>query len=182
MAEFPMALHSERLVLRLPRPDDAPFILELLNDPDWLRNIGDRDVHNEADAARYIEERLLDSFRRNNFGLWVVEPREGGKPLGLCGLVKRDSLEDLDVGFAMLPAARGKGHALEAARRTLQFVKEDLGLTRLAGIVLPANTASIRVLTQLGLVYERTMDDRGEPVDLYMLRLTQARATSQPAA
>jgi RimJ/RimL family protein N-acetyltransferase len=164
-------LHSARLALRLPRPDDAPFILELLTDPDWLRNIGDRGVRSEADAARYIEERLLASFRLHAFGLWVVEPSDGGKPLGLCGLVKRDYLEDVDIGFAMLPAARGKGHALEAARRVLQFVKEDLRLPRLAGIVVPDNTASVRLLKQLGLVFQRQMDDRDTAVDLYLMQL-----------
>lgn len=164
-------MHAANLALRLPRADDAAFILELLNDPDWLRNIGDRGVRSEADAAVYIEQRLLASFQRHGFGLWVVEPLAGGKPLGLCGLVKREHLADVDIGFAFLPAARGKGHAVEAARRVLQFVREDLRLPRLVGLVLPDNTASIRVLTQLGMAFERTMDDGGERVDVYALRI-----------
>lgn len=164
-------IESARLKLRLPRADDANFILELLTDPDWLRNIGDRGVRNATDAAGYIEERLLDSFRRNGFGLWVMEARADGRPLGLCGLVKRDYLEDVDIGFALLPAARGQGYVIEAARRVLQFVRADLGLTRLAGIVLPDNAPSIRVLTQLGLEFERQIEDHDTTVHLYLLRM-----------
>lgn len=157
--------------MRQPRADDAAFILRLLNDPGWLRNIGDRGVRNEADALGYIEERLLDSFRRHGFGLWVMEPRAGGAALGLCGLVKRDHLTDVDIGFALLPEARGQGLALEAARRVLQFTAVELGRGRLLGIALPSNTASIRVLAQLGMVFEREIEDHGDKVAVYAVRL-----------
>jgi [ribosomal protein S5]-alanine N-acetyltransferase len=171
MTDLPGALQTARLALRLPRADDAGFILELLNDPGWLQNIGDRGVRNAADAARYIDERLLASFRRHGFGLWVMEPLGGGAPLGLCGLVKRDFLDDVDIGFALLPAARGQGLALEAARRVLRFATEELKLTRLLGMALSTNTASLRLLAALGLAFEKVLDEAGEPVHLYARQL-----------
>lgn len=164
-------MHSANLHLRQPRLDDAGFIRELLNDPDWLHNIGDRGIHSDADAGRYIEERLLSAFRQHGFGLWVIEPREGGRALGLCGLVRRDFLDDVDIGFALLPAARGKGYALEAARRVLQLARQELRFKRLAGLTLPGNAPSIRILTQLGMGFERTLHVEGEAVSLYALRL-----------
>ncbi|MEJ0100327.1 MAG: GNAT family N-acetyltransferase [Pseudomonadota bacterium] len=172
-----MVLTTERLRLRLPQLDDAPFIQKLLNDPDWLRNIGDRGVRNTADAARYIDERLLDSFRRHGFGLWLVESRSGAEPLGLCGLLKRDYLEDLDIGYAFLPGARGQGHAFEAAQRTMRFASQELGHKRVAALVLRENISSVRLLTRLGMSFQREIQDRDSEVDLYLLQLEQ-QATS----
>lgn len=147
-------LATERLVLRWLVEEDAGFILELMNDPDWLRFIGDRGVRTVEDARDYIATRLAAMYPRLGFGLYAVEPREGGAPIGICGLVKRDWLEDVDVGFAFLPRFRGMGYAREAAAATLEHAS-TLGFSRIAAIVSPDNDGSIRLLEKLGLGFER---------------------------
>jgi len=166
-------LSTARLTLRPPAEADADFFVRLLNDTDWLRFIGDRGVRNSADARSYIEEKLLPSFRQRGFGLWVVESRAEGNALGICGLLKRDTLDDVDVGFAFLPEARGLGYGTEAARRVLAFATADLGLSRIVAITVPANAASARLLERLGLSYERTMvGDAGDELLLFGADLT----------
>jgi [ribosomal protein S5]-alanine N-acetyltransferase len=167
-------LTTDRLLLRQPLLSDAGFILRLLNDPDWLRYIGDRSVRSEADAQRYISERLLESFRSQGFGLWVIQWRDQPAPLGLCGLLRRDSLADVDIGFALLPEARGLGIAREAALRTLQFAKAELGLRRVVAITKPANSASAGLLQRLGLCFERIIEhEGGDSLCLYGIELAQ---------
>lgn len=150
-------LETERLSLRWLEPDDADFILELTNDPDWLRHIGDRGIRCADDALRYIAEGPRAMYERLGFGLYAVELQGGGMPIGLCGLIKRDWLDDVDVGFAFLPAYRGQGYAVEAARATLEHGRRDLGLRRIAAIVSPAYAVSIRLLEKLGLVMAGTV-------------------------
>jgi [ribosomal protein S5]-alanine N-acetyltransferase len=164
-------LLTPRLAMRQPVATDAAFILRLLNDPGWLRYIGDRGVRTEADALGYIEDRLLAGFRQHGFGLWLTEPREGGAPLGLCGLLKRPELDDVDLGFAFLPEARGQGLAYEAARRSLEYAACDLRLHRVVGITLPDNAPSSRLLQKLGMTRERTVQMHEDSVDLYAIDL-----------
>jgi RimJ/RimL family protein N-acetyltransferase len=169
-------LSTERLLLRLPTAGDAPFIVRLLNDPAWLQHIGDRGVRTEADARAYITDRLLDSFRRHGLGLWVVEQRSNEVPLGLCGLLKRETLDDVDIGFAFLPEARGLGIAQEAARCTLQHASASLGLRRIVAIASPGNFASARLLQRLGLSFERVIDQgHDHPLHLYAIEFPAAR-------
>ena len=110
-----LVLETERLVLRRFTLDDAEFIFRLVNDPSWLRFIGDKNVHNLDDARRYLREGPLDMYQRFGFGMFRVEERASGLPTGMCGLIKRDTLPDVDVGYAFLPEFRGKGYAFEAA-------------------------------------------------------------------
>jgi RimJ/RimL family protein N-acetyltransferase len=146
---------TDRLVLRRLTVEDAPFILELLNDPDWLRFIGDKGVRTLEDAQNYILTGPIESYARRGFGLFVVERKADATSIGLCGLLKRDVLEDVDVGYAFLPGYRGKGYAVEAAAAALRFGKETVGLTRVAAITNPGNARSIRVLEKLGLAFEK---------------------------
>jgi [ribosomal protein S5]-alanine N-acetyltransferase len=146
---------TERLSLRHLALTDAAFILELVNDPDWLRNIGDRGIHTEDAARDYITHGPCAMYARFGFGLYRVELRKSGIPIGLCGLVKRDWLDDVDMGYALLPAYRGQGYAHEAAASTLNHGRTALGLKRVAAIVSPGNTDSIRLLERLGLRFER---------------------------
>ncbi|HWZ86864.1 MAG TPA: GNAT family N-acetyltransferase [Thermoanaerobaculia bacterium] len=146
---------SERLVLRRLRVEDAPFILELLNDPDWLRFIGDKGVKTLEDAQRYVLSGPIESYARHGFGLFAVERKPGGAPIGLCGLLKRDVLDDVDVGYAFLPEFRGRGYAREAAVATLRLAKETIGLDRVAAITNPDNARSIRILEGLGFAFEK---------------------------
>ena len=144
-----------RLVLRRVTVADAPFILELLNDPDWLRFIGDKGVRTIEDARGYIETGPLASYARHGFGLYVVALRTDPRPIGLCGLVKRDVLPDVDIGYALLPQFRGSGYAHEAAAAVLRLARDDVGLPRIAAITNTDNARSIRVLEKLGLAFER---------------------------
>jgi RimJ/RimL family protein N-acetyltransferase len=150
-----VVIETGRLELRRLQTDDAPFVLELFNEPSFLHHIGDRGIRSEQDARRYIVEGPVASYLGNGFGLWLVQRRGGGEPLGICGLVRRDYLDDVDVGFAFLPRHWSRGYALEAARAVLDHARGALGLRRIAAIVSPGNGRSIRLLERLGLSYER---------------------------
>ena len=146
---------SARLNLRHLCDDDAPFIVALLNDPDFRRNVGDRGVRHEDDARRYLAEGPLASYARHRFGLWLVELRANATAIGMCGLLRRDTHPDVEIGFAFLPRYRGQGYALEAARATMHFARHDLGLTRVVAITAPDNAASGAILEKLAFRYER---------------------------
>ena len=143
-------LETERLRLREMREDDAPFILELVNDPDWIANIGDRGIRTPEEARAYVRNGPAAMYARHGFGLWLVEVKETGEPAGMCGLIKRDTLDDVDIGYAFLPAFRGRGYAREAAAATLRHGREALGMGRIVAIVSPGNADSIRLLEALG--------------------------------
>ena len=148
-------LETERLIIRHLTTDDTAFILELLNEPSFIQNIGDRNVRTEEDARRYLLNGPIESYDKNGFGLFMVELKDTFVSIGMCGLIKRDNLPDADVGFAFLPKYWMKGYALESAFAVLKFAKENCGLKRILGIVNPDNSASIRVLEKLGLKFER---------------------------
>lgn len=148
---------TERLVLRRLVVADAPFVLELVNDPSWLRFIGDKGVRTLDDARAYITNGPQASYARHDFGLWLVELKSARTPLGICGLIRRDTLDDVDIGFAFLPSFRGQGHALEAAAATVRHARECVRLERLVAIVSPGNAASIRLLEKLGMRFERML-------------------------
>jgi RimJ/RimL family protein N-acetyltransferase len=150
-----IVLETERLVLRRLSIDDAGFILELLNEPSFLRYIGDKGVRTTEDARRYILNGPVESYERNGFGLYLVELKDGGLPIGISGLVKRDALAHPDVGFAFLPAYWSKGYAFEATSAVLAYASEALGLTRILAITTIDNEASAGLLVKLGLKLER---------------------------
>lgn len=168
---------TERLELREPTAEDADFILQLLNDPGWLRYIGDRGVRTAAAALSYIEDRLLQSFREHGFGLWVVVDRATRRPLGLCGLLRRNTHPDVEIGFALLPAARGQGIAAEAALRALEHAERELRLQRLIALTLPDNGPSQRLLRRLGLAFERGVVFEGEDELIHIYSMTLPRTT-----
>ena len=153
---------TERLILRRLTADDATFVFELVNDPDWLRYIGDKGVRNLDDARNYIDKGPVDMYRRLGFGLYRVERKGDGAPIGMCGLIKRDMLDDVDIGFAFLPQFRAQGYASEAARATLQHGRDAIGLKRVVAIVSPDNAASGRLLERVGLRFECMFDIPGE--------------------
>lgn len=147
---------TERLALREALDEDAAFFLELLNSEGFIANIGDRGVRSEAEAMAYIAERVHGSYHAYGFGMWVVEPLEGGAAMGLAGLVKRDGLDVPDLGYAFLPRAWGQGYAKEAAAGVLTFARTALGIPRLAAITTPGNDTSMAVLRKIGFVYQGT--------------------------
>jgi RimJ/RimL family protein N-acetyltransferase len=158
-------LETDRLILRKVSADDAEFILDLLNQPSFLRYIGDKGVRNTQDAIRYIETGPQASYARFGFGLYLVELKESGVSIGMCGLLKRDSLPDVDVGFAFLPGYWSQGYAFEAADAVMKYGREVFGLTRIVAITSPDNAASMRLLEKVGLRFERLIklaDDQEE--------------------
>lgn len=155
-----MILETERLVLREAGADDAAFVLDLLNAPGFLSGIGDRGVRTLSQACGYIEERMVESYRQHGFGMWVVALRSDEKPIGMAGLVKRDVIPHVDVGYAFLESAWGKGYAREAAAGVLELARGRLGINPVAAIVNPDNLASRRLLEKLGL---RLVDVRQLP-------------------
>jgi ribosomal-protein-alanine N-acetyltransferase len=147
-------LQTDRLSIRHFKVSDADFILRLLNEPSFLRNIGDRKVRTAEDAVNYISTRLVPSYEKNGYGLYMVETK-AGTAVGMCGLVKRDLHEDPDVGFAFVPETWRQGYAFEAATAVMNYAKDDLKLMRVLGIAISGNTASIRTLQKLGLKFLR---------------------------
>jgi RimJ/RimL family protein N-acetyltransferase len=148
-------LETDRLVLRRMSVDDADFMLGLLNEPSWLRFIGDRGVRTREDARAYILKGPIDMYDRLGFGLYITDLKGEGVPIGICGLVKRDFLADVDIGFALLPGFWGQGYAYEAASAVMEHAKEALGLKRIVAITNPENHSSIRLLEKLGLKFDR---------------------------
>jgi len=144
---------TARLRLRQLTYDDAAFLVTLLNDPDFLQNIGDRGVRNEGDACGYLDVGPLASYAQHGFGLWCCERLDTGAPIGICGLLRRDTLPHPDVGYALLPEARGHGYAREAVAGVLRHAHERLQLSEIVAIVSPANERSLHLLEALG--YER---------------------------
>lgn len=146
---------TERLRLRTITLDDADvgFHLALLNDPAFIEHIGDRGVRTMDESRRHIAEGPLAMQERQGHSMYVVELKDSGTPVGMCGLIKRDTLVDVDIGYAFLPEHRGHGYAYEAARATVDHARK-LGITRLAGITSPANTASNALLRKLGLRFK----------------------------
>ena len=160
------ALETERLHLRLQTAADAPFLLALMNDPAWLRHIGDRGVRTEAEARAYIESVTRAMYAEHGVGLLLVERKSDGAPIGLCGLLHRDAFDAPDLGFALAEAYRGQGYAREAAAATLAHAERSRGVERVLALAAPGNTASIRLLERLGFTFDHARAD-GDPVHVY---------------
>jgi RimJ/RimL family protein N-acetyltransferase len=164
-----LVLETARLALRRLSSEDAPFMLELLNDPAFLQHIGDRGVRTLEDARRYIENGPMASYERFGFGLYCMELKGTQVPVGICGLLKRETLQDVDVGFALLPRYRAKGYAREAVEGVLAYGRESLGLKRIVAITSPGNAASISLLAKFGFRFEgmTRLSKDGEELKLF---------------
>lgn len=160
-------LLTDRLELAPLGLDDAPFVLVLLNTPGFLRFVGDKGVRDLEGARRYLVDGPLASYAANGFGLLRVALRDTGAPIGICGLIRRPGLDDVDLGFALLPAYEGRGYAAEAARATLAQGRDAHGLRRVVAITDPGNAASVRVLERLGFARERRIELHGEELLLF---------------
>ncbi|MFD3449777.1 GNAT family N-acetyltransferase [Microbacteriaceae bacterium 4G12] len=148
-------LETDRLILRPQTTDDAAFILELMNTPSWLQFIGDRGVRTLEDAKDYILNGAIRMYEQFGFCLFLVARKEDHVPIGICGLVKRDGLEDIDIGFAFLPKYWAKGYAYEAASAVMAYGIDTLGLQRIVAITDQDNHASIKLLKKVGLQFEQ---------------------------
>ena len=152
-------LKTERLILREFTLDDAPFILTLLNEPSFLRFIGDKKVRTLEAARHYLLNGPMASYAHNGFGLNLVALSDSHTPIGMCGLLKREELPDPDIGFAFLPDFWSKGFAFESATAVMNDARERLKPNRVLAIVNPDNDASIKLLERLGMRFERDKDD-----------------------
>jgi RimJ/RimL family protein N-acetyltransferase len=168
-------VETGRLALRRFDAGDAPFVLRLLNEPSWIENIGDKGVRSLDDAARYIENGPVAMYARAGFGLYLVELKPALQPIGMCGLIKRDGLADVDVGFAFLPAYWGRGLAREAASAIVEYGQRAFGLARIVAIVSEGNDRSSALLERLGFAFEGMTSVRaGEELRLYAWSATKA--------
>jgi [ribosomal protein S5]-alanine N-acetyltransferase len=158
-------IETERLVLRQMKVEDAEFIFELVNEAAFIRNIGDKSVRTLEDARAYILNGPVASYGKFGFGLYLVECREAASPTGICGLLKRDALEDVDIGFAFLEKFWGKGFAYESAAAVIEYGRNTLGLKRIVAITSPDNEGSIRVLGKIGLRFEKMIRMPGSDED-----------------
>ncbi|MBP7687981.1 MAG: GNAT family N-acetyltransferase [Thermoflexales bacterium] len=162
-------LETDRLIVRGLTLDDAAFILELVNDPDWLRFIGDRHVHSLEEARTYLHNGPLAMYDRSGFGLYAVVLKGHDLPIGLCGLIQRAGLIDVDLGFAYLPQYRAKGYAFEAAAAVMAYGRRTFGLKRIVAITSLDNARSIYLLERLGFAFETIirLTDDGEELKLF---------------
>lgn len=145
---------TERLRVRWLDSGDSAFILELVNEPSWIQYIGDKGVNTLQDALRYIENGPVAMYKRAGFGLYMVELKESGEPIGICGLIKRETLKDVDLGFAFLPRFWHKGYAFESAAAVMRYGKKVLGLRRIVAILSQDNHRSSKLLEKLGFCFE----------------------------
>jgi len=154
-SDFMMILETQRLILCHLAAGDAEFVLELLNEPSFIRYIGDKGVRSLDDARRYIAEGPVKSYELNGFGLNLVRLKASSTPIGICGVLKRDTLPDPDIGFAFLPAYWNQGYAFESAAAVMTHARETLGLSRILAITSPDNQASAKLLGRIGLRFDR---------------------------
>ena len=169
MGEPVGVIETGRLSLRQLTADDAEFILELLNEPPFIQNIGDRGVRTQADAALYILNGPVASYEKHGFGLYLVELKTSRVPIGICGLLKREFLDDADIGFAFLRRFWSQGYAYEAASAVMEHGRNILGLKRILAVTALDNPSSIRLLEKIGLRFDKTIGMPGaeEPSRLF---------------
>jgi RimJ/RimL family protein N-acetyltransferase len=161
-------LETERLILREIVEDDAEFVLDLLNQPSFLKYIGDRGVRNVEQSREFIESRYRQSYRSNGYGLYGVELKPLNELIGMCGFVRRDSLPGPDIGFAFLPQHEGKGYGTESAAAIMDYGRDVLGFSRVLAITSQDNDASGRLLEKIGLRLDRLIE---MPPDNEVLKL-----------
>ena len=161
-------IETQRLFLRELTVTDADFILQLLNEPAYIIFIGDRGVRTHEDAQNYIQETVIASYEKNGFGLYLAELKDDATPIGCCGLINRDGLPDIDIGYAFLAEFQGNGYATEAAEAVMRFGKNSVGLKRIVGITAVDNQNSIKVLEKVGLRFEKTMTLPGDEEEIML--------------
>ena len=148
-----MILQTERLTLRKLTLADAPFIYELVNSPNWLEYIGEKNVKNLKDAENYIQAKILNHYKKHGFGFYLAITKDTKQAVGLTGFIKRDSLDNPEVGYAFLPSGSGKGYALESTKAILNYGKTQLNIAKIVAITHPDNKRSQKLLLKLGFQY-----------------------------
>jgi len=159
---------TERLFIREFTEDDTDFIIDLLNSPGWLEFIGDRNVKNSEQASEYLKNGPIKSYKENGYGLSMVVLKESNKPIGMCGIINRDYLENPDIGFAFLPEYEGRGYAFEAAAGTIKHAKENYQISTVLAITVPANKRSINLLEKIGLRFVKYITTPNDSEELML--------------
>jgi RimJ/RimL family protein N-acetyltransferase len=172
-------LQTERLVLSHFSAEDASFVLALVNDPDWIRFIGDRKVRTVGDALEYLASGPIAMYAREGFGLYRTALAQSDQPIGMCGLIRRPGLADVDLGFAFLPAYRGRGYAYESASGVIDHAR-TLGFARIVAIASPDNVRSARLLRRLGFDAPTRFRLPGGSEDLDLFARTLAARSASP--
>ena len=147
-------IQTERLSLRHFERADAPFLMQLLNTEGWIKYIGDRNVHTLAEAETYML-RFTEHYALHGFGFYLVERTADRTPLGMCGLMCREGLDDIDIGFAFMPEFGGQGYAYEAAAATMLHARNDLNRSTVLAITVAYNAKSIRLIEKIGLTFQK---------------------------
>ncbi|WP_454776118.1 GNAT family N-acetyltransferase [Janthinobacterium tructae] len=155
MTESMIVIETPRLRLRTFTPEDAPFYLALINEPSWIANIGDRNIHTVEAARAALEAGPIAQFREHGYCFYIIERRSDGVAIGMCGLIKRATMPGPDIGYALLPAYCGQGLAWEAASSVVRLARDVLCLPAVYGLVSPQNQPSINLINKLGLRFER---------------------------
>jgi len=163
-----IVIETERLILRKFILDDAAFMLEMLNTPTWLRFIGDRNVRTLEEAEQYLLNGNIRSYQEYGFGFYVVVIKESQECIGICGMVKREGLEDVDIGFAFFQQFMGKGYGYEAASATLKYAFKNLKIKRIVAIVDPENEVSIALIKKIVLQFEKMVSLSPNAIDLML--------------
>ena len=164
-------IETERLRLREFNSTDGELIFELLNSQGWLKYIGSRSIATIEDAVNYIETKLQKGYRESGFGFYLVELKATGVKTGMCGLVKREGLDDVDIGFALLPQYENKGYAYESSMAVIQYAKNKLKINKLAAITMPSNLTSVKLIEKLGMKFDKKISLPGDPEELFLYKM-----------
>jgi RimJ/RimL family protein N-acetyltransferase len=167
------SLETARLVLRRVTLGDAGLMLAIWNDPAFIRHVGDRGIRTLADAQVALKDGAFQLYEDYGYGPYVMSLKKKDVQIGICGLFRRENLDDPDIGFAVLPDFCGSGFASEAAHAVVAHARDDLGIKCLTAIVSPENSASIGLIKKIGLTFDRgiTMPGDDEEISLYSMRL-----------
>ena len=158
---------TNRLRIRHLSHEDSEFIVKLLNEPSFIAAIGDKEVRTNQDAIKYLNDGPIATYQKFGFGLYLVELKETVEPIGVCGLLKRDNLEDADLGYSFLEQHWSKGYAKESASAVLKSANDDYGVNRVVAITKVDNLRSSGLLEQLGFSFEGMMEMYGDNNKLF---------------
>lgn len=167
-----MVAETERLIIEKFTLDDAPFLRALVNTPHFLKYVGDRNIKTDKDAVAYIKKTHFKSYKTRGFGFYKLVLKESNTPIGTCGLVKRDELEDVDLGFGFLEAYERRGFGYESSKAIIKLAKEQFKIKKLLGITVPYNTGSIKLLEKLGFINEKKIKPFEDDEELLLFAKT----------
>ena len=161
-------LETENLILREFTENDAAFIIELVNSEGWLKYIGDKNIKTDAQAKEYLLNGPIKSYAQNGYGLAMVELKNDKTPIGMCGIINRETLDHPDIGFAFLPDFANKGFGYEIASKTLQYATGELGIDKVLAITVPENNASIKLLEKIGMTFQKRFNFQNDNTELLL--------------